>query len=268
MGVEGPLDPLHEFDLRGLEGQGQVWFLDEPDSVLPGDDPSPFPPVTVEVGPHGIDLVPPFALGHRDDLAALVPGFHDVGVDVAVGGVTEGRKPDVVFFRDLLDPADMSGDPGPGTEMSRISIGLRLDGLVDLGPDGQDVVLFRGRVRDEDVDRAHLQADLGDRLGQPVLLLLGRRVQDDEEMCLPLVAGPGFAEELLGDGDDIQPHELDCDRDDVLPEKPGDGFDGRLKLGERDDQRPKDRGWAMSWMTALVMTPSVPSEPMKRFIKL
>ena len=40
----------------------------------------------------------------------------------------------------------------------------------------------------------------------------------------------------------------------------------RLANGMTSDLRTG--GWAMSWMTALVMTPSVPSEPMNRFIRL
>ncbi|HOI45844.1 MAG TPA: hypothetical protein PLX50_09555 [Candidatus Aminicenantes bacterium] len=83
-------------------------------------------------------------------------------------------------------------------------------------------------------------------------------------MRLPLAGRPSLVEELLRNPDDGALDELQRDRRDFFRKRRGtlSMADSRSGKGMTSDR--SRGGWATTWMTARVMTPRVPSDPMRR----
>ena len=61
--VEDALDAAHDLDLPLVEDDGEVWLLDQADTVLAGDDPAALAAVPEELLPDEVGFVLPCALG-------------------------------------------------------------------------------------------------------------------------------------------------------------------------------------------------------------
>ncbi len=83
---------------------------------------------------------------------------------------------------------------------------------------------------------------VGHGLGQAVHLLLGRRVEDDQEMGLAHLGRPLFVDMVLGQGDGLDLEELDGQGNDAPLHDERDGLEGRLELLEGHDERAHEAG--------------------------